>query len=367
MEEENRGALLNTMVKQPYEKQYNRMITKILEGIDVTHGDVMVCFSGGKDSSLLLDMYCDIASNMFDIKNVIVGFANTTNESRNIREYVPWFIKRCEDVYGTHIDFQETRPTQTLADVFTKGLPLISKQVSGMIRKVSVDMEKCHIAYQDILPYYEQSVRSRDALREMGLSDTTILALTGWSCRRNDFGKDFRIAKKWLPALRMREEGIYLYEGCCDIVKKAPMARLGHPNKMTGEQAMESRNRAYEWIKHGCTRIEADSVKSTPFATVSPQTILRTIYERNVPLCDDYGKVILCGNNYACERCQRTGCVLCGFGIVYDPNRFVRAQKNEPAKIKWAFTPKHKGGAGYLEAVDFLNKNCGTNISIPKV
>ncbi len=367
MEEENRGALLNIMVKQPYGKQYNRMTTKVIEGINVTHGDIMVCVSGGKDSALLLDMYCDIASNMFGFKNIIVGFANTTNESKAIIKYVPWFIKRCEDTYGVHIDFQETRPTQTIADVFKKGLPLISKQVSGTIRKVSADLAANGLKYKDIAPYYDQTLQSRDALREMGLSDTTVLAMTGWSCRRNDFGKDFRMAKKWLPALQMQEEGIYLYEGCCDILKKAPINKLNHPNKMTGEQALESRNRAYEWIKHGCTRIEADRVKSTPFATVSPQTILRAICERNVPLCDDYGKVILCGDNYACERCQRTGCVLCGFGIVYDPNRFVRAQETEAAKIKWAFTPKHKGGAGYLEAVEFLNKNCGTNISIPKV
>ena len=126
---------------RPLAEQYNTAITRIIEAIKDTAGDIIVSFSGGKDSALLLDMYCEIASKMFGYTSVYVGYADTTNETKAMREYVPWFIERCENKYGVKIHMATTRPANnvTFASVIKEhGLPFASKSIAGMIRKTKI-------------------------------------------------------------------------------------------------------------------------------------------------------------------------------------------------------------------------------------
>lgn len=167
-------------------------------------------------------------------------------------------------------------------------------------------------------------------------------------------------------------EDIPISEICCIKLKEEPLGSLKYKNIMSGEQALESVQREQAWLKKGCNyKMPDGSYKSKPLSAVSPQTILRAIYEREIPICKDYGQIIreqTCdGVCYKCEKAKRTGCALCGFGIKFDTGRFVRLQKKEEAKIKWAFTPKSQGGAGYLEACEFANEFCNTKIEIPKI
>jgi len=52
---------------------------------------------------------------------------------------------------------------------------------------------------------------------------------------------------------------------------------------------------------------------------------------------------------------------------MYDWERFTRHQQLEPAKIKYAFTPKAEGGLGYLEVCQYLNEHCKCKIKIPEI
>ena len=70
---------------------------------------------------------------------------------------------------------------------------------------------------------------------------------------------------------------------------------------------------------------------------------------------------------YRCTKAQRTGCALCGFGIKFDTERFVRLQETEPAKVAFAFKPISQGGLGYKETCEYLNEYCNTKIVIPDV
>ena len=173
--------------------------------------------------------------------------------------------------------------------------------------------------------------------------------------------------------LRIKEEtglDIKFSEVCCHILKKEPISRLNFPNVMTGEQALESRLREYSWLKHGCNYTLPDnSMKSRPLGAVSPDTVLYSLDYRKIPLSPDYGEVQYCDKTqcYKCSKAQRTGCTLCGFGIKFDEERFVRLQETEPAKVAFAFKPFSQGGLGYLEVCEFLNEYCGTKIVIPKV
>jgi 3'-phosphoadenosine 5'-phosphosulfate sulfotransferase (PAPS reductase)/FAD synthetase len=353
-------------------------MAKIMEAIQWTDGDIVVCFSGGKDSALVLDMYCEIASMFRQTKGkpVKVAWANTTNETKAMRKYIPSFISRCESKYGVSIDFDEVKPANgdnIITVMKREGLPFVSKMVAGTLRKVSTDLGRNGVTYDDIKDLHKPTVKCRDTLREMGLNDTTVLAMTGWSCERNDFGKVFVLPELWMPLLNIKNvtgKDIRFSEKCCNILKKDPISRLNYPSVMTGEQALESKNRENAWLMHGCNhRLPDNGMNSKPLGAVSLEAVLYAIHRREIPLCSDYGKVVFCDKTqcYKCTGAQRTGCALCGFGIKFDPLRFVRLQESEPAKVKVAFTPLDKGGLGYLEVCEYLNEYCKTKIEIPKI
>ena len=373
------------LINEPVESQYQRIIAKIGQAYAITKGDIVICFSGGKDSALILDMYCDWLTiiNKTNIP-VKVAWANTTNETLAMQQYVKQFIERTEKKYNVKIDFHEVKPAnnQTVVSVIkSEGLPFVSKMVAGTLRKVMKDMEAHGITYADVKDFHNPNIQCRDALREMGLSDTTVLALTGWSCRRGDFGTEFVLPKQWMPLLdikRVTGENIRFSEKCCTIIKKEPVSRLNFQNMMTGEQAVESKMRESAWLQNGCNYFLPDgSVKSKPLGSVSIDAVLYALKYRNVPICSDYGDIVeysIQNNNlscpktgYRCTKAQRTGCALCGFGIKYDPERFVRLQETEPAKVAYAFKPISAGGLGYKEVCEYSNEYCRTKIVIPKI
>ena len=372
------------LTREPVEWQYQRILAKIGEAFMWTEGDIVICFSGGKDSALMLDMYCEWLTiiDKTDIP-VKVAWANTTNETAAMKQYVKWFIERTEQKYGVTIDFHEVRPAnnQNIITVMkNEGLPFVSKMVASLLRKVTVDMEQHGITYADVKNLHNPTVQCRDSLREMGLSNTTVLALTGWSNSRNDFGNAFVLPNQWMPLLdikRVTGSNIRFSEKCCDIIKKEPVSRLNFPNIMTGEQAVESKTRENTWLKNGCTyRLPDGSIKSKPLGSVSLDAVLYSLKYRDIPICPDYGEIeeytisddpACPKTGYRCTKAQRTGCSLCGFGIKFDPERFVRLQETEPAKVAYAFKPMSEGGLGYKEVCEYSNEYCRTKIIIPKV
>lgn len=102
--------------------------------------------------------------------------------------------------------------------------------------------------------------------------------------------------------------------------------------------------------------------------SITEQTVLRYIYENKVPISPCYGELQKLENgDYKFTLAQRSGCTLCGFGIKNEWDRFAELYKVEPAKVKYAFTPVSKGGLGYKEICEYLNKYCKCKIEIPKI
>ena len=290
-------ADLIRMTNEEFSSQYQRAVAKIMEAMSISNGGVILCFSGGKDSALMLDMYCDIASNFMTNtmqgKPIKVAYADTTNETAAMRKYVPFFIKRCEEKYGVKIEILTTKPANkdTFVTVLRReGIPFISKMVSSIVRKVTADLIKNNLTFNDIKNLHQpRNIQARDTLREMGLSDTTVLSLTGWSCKRNDFGREFILPKKYFPLLDLyRQTGVKLTEKCCVILKENPINALNYDCIMTGEQALESKMRESAWLKNGCTyqfwENGKNHLRSKPFGSLHPNTILHAIQRREVPI-----------------------------------------------------------------------------------
>ena len=358
------------MWKRPVKRQYNVAVSKILEAIRETKGDITLCFSGGKDSALLADMYCEIIS-LSPYKDIPVklAFANTTNETSAILNYVYGTIDYLKERYGVIIDFQEVKPPNNLTwarFILEHGLPLISKAQAKAIRYVKRDMTKTGCDYETVLKYANQTMKSVNELRDIGFSASGILSLTGYRTSKQEFGKAFMVSKIWLPMVNCDEN---LTEECCVKIKEAALKSLPSKNIMTGEQASESKMREQAYLKTGCNiQLPNGEYKSKPFGAMTKDGVLFALKYRGTPICSDYGEIVEDEKGcYRCTKAQRTGCALCGFGCQYDTERFVRLQETEPAKVNFAFKPKIQGGAGFKEAIEYMNEYCGTKVKIPQI
>ena len=362
------------MWKRPPERQIAVMQSKILEAFKRTNGKIAIAWSGGKDSSYLVYKAAQIWAQQpywtEEKKPLMVCFADTTNEHKQTRKFIKTFPPYVEEKFDIKIELHITRPknNQTFVTVAQKkGLPLISKNVSMGVRKLRRALHKAHLKFEDIVPYAEPTMDNVNKLIEMGLPKTGILTLTGYSFKSRKFGSHFKLAKRWLPLVPAEE--IAVSEECCGILKKHPMAimmkSLGDYQPMIGEMAQDSEQREKAYLANGCNSFHNGKGKSKPMGPMTEQGVLFGINYDNVPMSEYYGKLV-------CENCQyrfidenRGGCALCGFGIEFEPDRFIKLQKYEPAKVKLAFKPKSEGGLGYLEACEFLNEYCKCKIQIP--
>lgn len=361
------------------EEQYQIALAKCLEAIARMDGEVAVSFSGGKDSAVLLYiMACAWTLSSHKAEPLRVFFADTSNEFISARKYRSDYIKWIEDKFEIRIEYHEARADDNYFNVVdTVGLPFISKKVSRMIRDAKEMFKKLGLKYADIeshMPQHytakhiESMIEAADYMRGLGFSDTVILNLT-------KIRSDNKIGRRFLPVQYrpiIDNDNIELSEKCCDILKKEPLKKtereIGNLLPVTGEMAMDSRDRMTAYRMTGCNLFDSDRPKSKPLGPMTEQAILQFIYTRKVPIMQPYGecKCNGCGE-YKLTGEQRTGCKLCGFGIVYDPERFLRLNGFEPKIVKFAFTSKENGGLGYREICQFLNEHCGMKIAIPEV
>ena len=175
---------------------------------------------------------------------------------------------------------------------------------------------------------------------------------------------------------------------CCNIMKKDPIHRY---NKETGrvpitaQMASESKLRTQKWLQNGCNAFHLKSPISNPISFWTEQDVLLYIKNYNIPIASVYGEVVVdyqgmgqCEGQmsfadfvdmeeFELERpllkttgCQRTGCILCGFGchIEKGEGRFERLSRIHP-KVMKAFDVIQNSGVTYREAIEWINENNG--------
>lgn len=155
--------------------------------------------------------------------------------------------------------------------------------------------------------------------------------LNGYIGKNGKLIKDGTIPKKYREFLYAPFE---LSEECCDKVKKKPLLSWETKSKkkpITGEMAEESRERQSSYLKHGCIRIHTSHIKCTPIGFWTTQDIMECVYRFNIPIPKIYGEVIkLEDGTYRFSGEQRTGCECCGFGMIFDTERFERLKARKP-------------------------------------
>ena len=173
---------------------------------------------------------------------------------------------------------------------------------------------------------------------------------------------------------------------CCNAMKKQP-AHQYHKDTgrvpITAQMASESKLRTSQWLQNGCNGFKLKIPTSNPMSFWTEQDVLLYIRENNLPICSVYGDVVtddeetgqttladfMDMEEFELDRpilhttgCDRTGCVLCGFGCHLEKeSRFERLKQTHPKFHNLLYVLKNNG-ITYAEAIDWVNEHGHFNI-----
>lgn len=304
-----------------------------------------VSFSGGKDSTVLLDIVRK------DYPNIEAVFVNTGLEYPSVRK----FAESKENVIVL-------RPKMNFREVICKyGYPIISKEVSEAIWEVRKTLNNPNWSG-------EKTVRMKQLDGE------------------GKYPNYDKSAYKYLLNAPFN-----ISNQCCNVMKKQPIHSYKR-KPIIATMAEESRLRTSNWIINGCNAFEIKHPRSNPMSFWTENDILTYIHTYNLAIADAYGQVVVKGTEngqiniadvlgdyrdcqFVTTGCKRTGCIFCGFGITQDKDRFIRLSEQEPILCDYVM----RGGAfdedgvwkptndglGYWFVIEWLNVHGKLGIGIP--
>ena len=305
---------LKTMQAWSLERKIQVTQTRIIEWYQHYNGKVYISFSGGKDSTVLLDLTRRIYP---DTEAV---FVDTGLEYPEIRE----FVKSKDNVTWL-------KPKMNFRKVIeTYGYPLIGKKQARMIRDL-------------------QNPTANN-------TNTRNLALTGYN-RNGLYCPTRKLALKWIYLI---DAPFRISEQCCDIMKKRPCHKYEiqtGKKPFIGTMACESEMREKAWKSNGCNAFDKKRPTSQPMSFWTEQDVLQYLKHFNIPYASVYGEIKQDENGkYYTTGCNRTGCVFCGFGchLEKEPNRFQRLKKTHPQLWEYCMKSVDKGGLGMKEVLEYI-------------
>lgn len=391
---------LKQMQSLPLEAKISMTQYRIRQWVDEYGEDgVYISFSGGKDSTVLLD----IVRKMFP--SIPAVFINTGLEYPSVRE----FAESKENV-------TVIRPSMNFREVIRKyGYPVISKEVSGAVYEGK--------KYLDELHKMRTISTDRQTDRQTLKYAYRIADFLGIDRRINPQNEDYQnLIKGIIPSkpARMKmllgeykdKEGrkshfnkekwqFLLYapfnisDRCCNVMKKAPAHNYQRKMKrqpFIATLAEESRLRTSNWLRRGCNAFDGKYPRSNPMSFWTEQDILSYIHNNKIDIASAYGKVVVKNdgidgqiniNDYLGDYryCQyqttgqnRTGCIFCMFGITKDKDRFIRLYEQEPKLCDYVLRGGRfedgvwqptNDGLGYWFVIEWINIHGNLEIRYP--
>lgn len=279
---------LKTMQSWDLQRKIQVTQTRIIEWYQKNNGKVYVSFSGGKDSTVLLDLARRIYP---DIPAVFIDTGLEYPELRDFVESIPNVVW--------------LKPEMNFRQVIEKyGYPLISKEASSKIHYARIAKEKGNI------DLYNRYVNGERVNKKTGEKYTFI----GMS----------KLSRKLLNS------DIPVHNECCGVMKKRTVKKYERQtgNKpILGTMACESKRRRSWWFRGGCNSFDSVRPMSQPMAFWTEQDVLKYLKMFDIPYASVYGEILQDDNGkYYTTKCDRTGCVFCAYGahLEKEPNRFQR-------------------------------------------
>ena len=298
---------LKTMQEWSLERKIQVTQTRIIEWYKHWDGMVYISFSGGKDSTVLLDLARRIYP---DIKAV---FVDTGLEYPELRDYV----KTIDNVTWL-------KPKMNFKQVIMHyGYPIITKEQSSYIE--------------------EYKNTNSEKLRDIRING-------------NKWGRG-KISKKWQYLINAPFK---ISDKCCDVMKKNPAKEFEketglHP--IIGTMTEESLQRKSNWLAYGCNAFTKKRPTSQPMSFWTEQDVLEYLKKFDVPYASVYGDIVEEEGVYHTTGCPRTGCVFCGFGchLEKEPNRFQKLKETHPKLWNYCMKSIDDGGLGLKEVLEYIN------------
>lgn len=272
-----------------------------------------VSFSGGKDSSVLLDICRRLYPSMG------AAYCDTGLEYPEIHEHVKGI---------TNVEW--VKPKMSFREVLQKhGYPIISKEYADYIHRIQRSPNN-EAVYNKII----------NGICVSGKATT------------------FRLPKKWHYLI---DSGYKISADCCGVMKKSPLKAFEKKNKIfpiIGVMADEGKRREQNYLRDGCNAFNLKRPQSRPLSIWTEQDILQYIVIEKLPIAKCYGEVVTASGQLSLldkplletSLCKRTGCVFCGFGchLEKEPNRFQRLKVTHPKLWEYCMKPFEMGGLGMM-------------------
>lgn len=246
---------LDVMQSWDLQRKIQVTTTRIIEWYEYFGGNVYVAFSGGKDSTVLLDIVRRI------YPDVPAVFCDTGLEFPEIRE----FVKQHDNVVILRHEMNFRKVIETY------GYPVVSKRVADTVEYGSKP----------------GSYRWKE--------------LHGEIIRSNGTPSEFN-CEKWCYLL---DAPFKVSSRCCNIMKKKPLKKYF---KETGRvpiiatMADESRSRRSAWMRQGCNAFSKKSPSSQPMSFWTENDVLEYLHTYNIPYASVYGEIIPCGGGVDNDR-----------------------------------------------------------------
>jgi len=252
---------LKTLQSRTLQGKIQLTQTRIMEFYERFNGNVYISFSGGLDSTVLLDM----ARRMYE--QIPAVFADTGLEYPEIRQFA-LSQENVDVVRPLKYDKASRKWVATnFREVLTSyGYPVVSKEVSECIEQGRVALKNGKYPYR-------------------------LQKLNGTALQKDGTKSKFQ-QKKWRYLL---DSPFKISPRCCDVMKKNPFKQYSKQTgryPIVGTMADESRLRHQQWLQHGCNAFDTKKPISKPMSFWTKQNVLQYIKISGIQYASIYGASI---------------------------------------------------------------------------
>lgn len=353
--------------------------------------EFLICFSGGKDSTVLLDLVIKTFKEIKDsLKTKVIRLTPAYAYEITFPE-TKKFIESIAQKYKDENDFVNEllykKPKLAWYDVLNKkGYPIFSKQLSVILNRIKNVKSKNGLTRWI---FKIDTTRYGLSKKRLFLLDDNIKNFP--TSKENKLIDDYYFNIDHLLNKNYENFNNYYSEKCCNYIKGG-LKNIKLPS-FVGVTAFESQLRKQSWVKFGCNIINPKKQISRPLSIWCETDIWKYIIKNKIKINPKYGFDDIQEVDYT-NDCQiirtienlsykRLGCISCPYGshleknknrfeILYEQSKLLyesQVIKNGMYKVLIDMDIKIRNDEKYMilyeerrKQIDLYNKNIHKNI-----